>query len=261
MRNYLIALVMLVGCSGSGDDLRGVAMAGLGAPPPTVTVTARTDGLAVSWTAIASATSYSVYRSAAPVASVTAPTTSYVDSDLTAGSTYCYAVTGAFDDGSETPQSTAVCAVAGGGAVRPVRTKVIAPSNDGVRPYVVIDITQGVGHETLNLDGFLDVGDHIRAARVHVTDSPLHGPAVGGSGPTEMQTTLRAFSPSTGSTPIVLAQSQISDGSGREQTLLISGLDIAIVTGGSTHSLQVLQQFGNAPTVVWSIEVDYSHPQ
>lgn len=253
MKKMILAAVLFVGCT--SGDMRGVAMAGLGAPPPTVTVTARADGLAVSWPSI-SVVSYSVFRNGVPISMVTAPTTSYVDTDLVAGATYCYAVTGVFDDGSETPASSPVCAAAPGGGA-PVRTKAIAPSSDGLHPYVTIDVTQGVGHETLNLDGYFDVGTHIKAVRVHVTDSPLHGPAVGGSGPTEMQATLRLFSPSTGSVPTVLAQSGFSNGSGHEQTLSISGLDAAIAAGGITHSLQVLQQFGNAPTVVWSIEVDY----
>lgn len=88
-------------------------------PGPAVTVTPRSTGeLAVSWTSL-SVASYSVLRGVgggtpAMVATVGAPTTSYIDSDLAAGSTYCYQVVGVFEGGATTAASASACASAGG---------------------------------------------------------------------------------------------------------------------------------------------------
>lgn len=268
MRNvHVLAIGMaavLSACAMDGDGVTMQAVAG----PGGVTVTVRAEGqLAVNWTPDAAAVKYYVFRSTggvpAFIASVLdssggAPSTSYIDTGLTGGTSYCYAIESGYADGSTSDHGAAGCATAAGdGAASAMRTKVIAPSPDGVHPYVTIDVAQGVGHETVNLDGYFNVGDRIRSVRVHATDNPQHGGAVGGPGPTELQATLRAFSPSTGAAPIILAQSGFTDGSGHEQTLSIPGLDAAITAGGITHSVQVLPSLGDAPTVVWSVEVDY----
>lgn len=108
----IVSVLVLFGLSsGCAVDTSATASP-LGSPPPTVTVTQRSDGLAVSWTTIQAAASYSVLRGGSPLANVNAPTTSYIDAAVFAGSTYCYQVAGVFEDGSATPPSSQVCAVA-----------------------------------------------------------------------------------------------------------------------------------------------------
>lgn len=137
----------------------------------------------------------------------------------------------------------------------PTMTKVIAPGS-GLPAYATLDITAGVGNVTANLDQHFSVGDRIRAIRLIVQDNTMPG-AIGYSGPTELIARFKAYSPATGSVPTTLATSNTSNGSGTVQTLSITGLDVAVIGGGTTHSLQTIDYIGAAPTVVWSIEVDY----
>ena len=74
---------------------------------PTLTATAAsTSSINLSWTTAPGATSYTVYRGGAQIASVT--TTSYSDTGLDPGKEYCYTVKAI--KGSESATSTQVCA-------------------------------------------------------------------------------------------------------------------------------------------------------
>lgn len=260
--------LLLVVCAamGCGDDLRGMAMAGLAvAPGPTATVMPRGAGeLAVSWTAIDGATSYSVWQSAdggdqALAASVFdsqggPPPTSFIATGMVAGSRYCFAVTAVLRDGNETAQGVAACMVMGdvGGMVR---TKVIATSPTGPHPWVTIDLTNGSA--TTNLNEYFTVGDRLREVRVRVVDNTQPGSCVGCSGPTRLVSNLRRYSPSTGGNAFPIASSAPSSGSGAFQVLTIPALDIPVSANGDMLSLQTIDFSGVAPTTVWSVEVDY----
>lgn len=122
-RNYIraaavIGIAMALAACVDGDGT-GALVRPIGPPPgPTVTVTARTDGLAVSWTSVAGATSYNVLRGANGGAITALDTvtgaTSYVDT-VVDGSRYCYEVVGVLDGGSTTLPSAQACATAPGG--------------------------------------------------------------------------------------------------------------------------------------------------
>lgn len=269
MRTMLLIMVaMCAGCAGGDEDAAVQAVAG----PGGVTVTPRAAGqLAVSWSADPAAVKYYVFQGAGGglpsfAASVLdsgggPPSTSYIATGLSDGVRYCYAIESAYADGTMSDMGAAGCGTATGGGVPPVavHTRVIAPNPTGIPAYSVIDIVNlGTGNATTNLDEYFTVGDHLRAIRLYVQDSTQPGPCVGCSGPTRLVSRLKAYSPSTGSVPTTLATSNISDGTGIVQVLAMTQLDVAIVGGGVTHSLQTIDNIGVAPTIVWSIEVDYT---
>ncbi|MCX8091165.1 MAG: fibronectin type III domain-containing protein [Verrucomicrobiae bacterium] len=102
-----------------------VLMASLGAAPPCtapaapsgLTATAGKRRVTLSWNAVSGATAYRVYyaQGGKYTLRATVTGTTYTDSNLTAGSTYCYAVTAHRDCGggstAESPYSATVCAV------------------------------------------------------------------------------------------------------------------------------------------------------
>jgi hypothetical protein len=121
MLKILIAVTMAAACVAGGEGAAVQAVAG----PGGVTVTVRAEGqLAVSWTpdAAAAATQYHVLRSAGGGAftfldSVTGapPATSYIDTGLAGGASYCYAIQSVYADGSASDPGGSTCAVATGG--------------------------------------------------------------------------------------------------------------------------------------------------
>lgn len=161
MRTMILIAMMTAGCVTGGERAEGQAVT---SPGPTVTVTPRSTGeLAVSWTSL-SVASYSVLRGVgggapAIVATVGAPTTSYIDSDLVAGSTYCYQVVGVFEGGATTAPSAQACPPAS--APLPAVTYVTVPSTF----FSTADIHTGVNGQVYQLP----VAAGTRIASVSIT--------------------------------------------------------------------------------------------
>lgn len=265
-------LVLLFGCVESGAPPGAVALT---AGPGGVTVVAPSVGgvpiageLAVSWAADPAANGYYVFQSAGGTPYVLvahlvdtgdgAPT-SFLATQLTAGS-YCYTVETTYPDGSTSDPGEPGCGVGvGNGDTAATRTKVIAPNPTGIPPYAAIDVANNVGNSTSNLEQYFAPGDHLHAVRLYVQDNTQPGPAVGYSGPTLLISRLKEYT--AGDTvPATLGTSTVSDGSGTVQVISMTGLDVAIGTGGTSHSIQTIDDIGVARTVVWSIEIDYDHP-
>ena len=122
MRTMILIAVMMGGCVASGAEGAVVqAVAG----PGGVTVTPRPEAgqLAVSWTADPAATQYRVMRSSGQAFALVAtvfdssggtPTTSYIDTGLTPGAQYCYAIVSIYADASTSSLGTAGCSPAPG---------------------------------------------------------------------------------------------------------------------------------------------------
>lgn len=106
----------------AGPLERGAEQAVAG--PGGVTVTPRTaaDQLAVSWTADPAASQYFVFRSQGGASTLVAtifgpaPSTSYVDTGLSGGTSYCYAIQSQYADGSTSDIGASACATASGAA-------------------------------------------------------------------------------------------------------------------------------------------------
>ena len=128
-------------------------------------------------------------------------------------------------------------------------TKNIIPSPNGsafTNTYFDMSAS-GAQNCTVQLDSHFLVGDIITEIRVAATDSSI--------GPTKAIATLRRYT--TGVTsPLPVASSNTSNGSGLLQTLLLSGLNLKIQSGFANH-VQVLLAGGNTFTRVWTVEVDY----
>lgn len=130
MRTMTSAVVVmaLAACGAEGDGATAQAIAG----PGGVTVTVRAvDQLAVSWTAVPTASKYYVYQGPdaqhlAYVASVTGapPATSYIATGIASGLSYCFAISSGFGDGSESDLSEAMCSGGGGGGTPAAATHV-----------------------------------------------------------------------------------------------------------------------------------------
>jgi len=89
-------------------------------PPSGLVVSAHTSNSAsLSWSAVASAAGYNLYRNGTKVNPQVLTTTSYVDSGLASQSLYEYTVTSVSSTGSESAQSPAVSVITDGGGVAP----------------------------------------------------------------------------------------------------------------------------------------------
>lgn len=114
MRTMVLIAVMMAGCMPGGERSAVQAVAG----PGGVTVTVRAAGqLAVSWSADTAAVQYRVLRSTSGGAFMlldsvagSPPSTSYIDTALSGGVSYCYAIAAAYSDGSTSDPGAPVCA-------------------------------------------------------------------------------------------------------------------------------------------------------
>lgn len=273
MRSHLVAILIstlaaCVNASGTGPppDL-STSAEDLAGPSGVAVTSTLANELDVSWTADPNASSYYVYKGPSGTEpaywqSIVGPNTATVAGSLIAGGTYCFAVRSVIGGAASAP-SDVVCGTAAGGgsgATSGTLTRVISPNPTGVPAYATIDVVNlGIGNHTANIDQYFTVGDHLHAIRLYVQDNTACGTAVGcpGAGPTELISRLKTYTTS-GAVPTTVATSNASDGSGTVQVLSMTGLDIAIVTGGATHSLQTIDNQGVAPSIVWSIEVDYA---
>lgn len=123
---------------------------------------------------------------------------------------------------------------------------------DDAAQSVTIDITGAHGDAVVQLARYFAPGDRIHEIRVTVSDNTITAPVVGYSGPTRLVARLR--SQLTPSAYLPVADSAPSDGSGRDQVLTISDLDIA----ASGLSLQTLDYIGVGPCEALGAEIDYS---
>lgn len=118
----------------AGPLERGAEQAVAG--PGGVTVTPRTaaDQLAVSWSADAAAVKYFVFRSQGGASTLVAtifgpaPSTSYVDTGLSGGTSYCYAIQSSYPDGTASSLGAAGCGATSGSPQLQARHIVLGPA-------------------------------------------------------------------------------------------------------------------------------------
>lgn len=234
----------LAACVGSGSA-DSIETSQLGSPPPTVTVSQRSDGLAISWTSI-SVVSYSVLRGGVPLATVVAPTTSYVDANVFAGSTYCYTVAGFLDDGSQTPPSSQVCAVYGASAVITLPLAAAAfVAETSAHPIDYRFGTASGGSFAARASVPVPVGHQIISVRATIQDSATDPNA---------KMNLQLISINNNNTNVI-ASSPVSAGNGAMQTLAISpGTTVQPHMAYQLHVYALGQP--SAPVALWFAEVD-----
>lgn len=166
------------------DDL-GVSAAGLSAPSSVVATEDRADDVTISWTGVAGATTYAVYRGSSPDTTqmgdpiATGLSASpYVDSSAVAGTVYWYSVQArsnrglsalsAADEGKRTTTSGS-----GGSTVDDDITNITATSR-----YKTVTVPAGVDRLTLRVWGAGGAGGYYKADW-----APLgSGPGQGGGG-------------------------------------------------------------------------------
>ena len=115
MKALIIGLIAVVGFSGcvvNPADLSNLEQSVLAAPTGVTATATSTSRITVSWSAVAGASVYYVYRSDSagpfnPIAAVNAPSTTFDSAGLAASTTYTYEIS-AYDpsDGSESPLSS-----------------------------------------------------------------------------------------------------------------------------------------------------------
>lgn len=248
-RAVFSVLLLLTGCWSAEGESSHAAGLDLGAPPPVVQVSQRSDGLAVSWTSI-SVVSYNVLRGGVLLATVVAPTTSYVDADVFTGTTYCYTVAGVFDDGSATPASSPACAVEGGSVAPPAVLTLTLPL---VAPFVTAtsmpaSIAMASASNTTFVPFALPVGSTITATRATISDNV--------SGPTKLRVGLMTVDGAGTGAATASAFGVASAGTGAVQNISSASMS-TLVQDGRWYSVEVIYASGNAAASVKAAAVDY----
>jgi beta-lactamase superfamily II metal-dependent hydrolase len=118
---YAVTVTDTVGCQATGQVTVVLSGGTPPSPPSSVTAGGGNGSVALSWSAVTGAVSYQVYRSNGGcgnellVQTVTAPTTTWTDSTVVNGTTYCYSVAAANAScqGSAGPCGPVSCATPG----------------------------------------------------------------------------------------------------------------------------------------------------
>lgn len=259
MRKMFLIMMVAGGCVAASEGAAVQAVAG----PGGVTVTARPDPsqLAVSWSADAAATQYRVLRSSGGaaftfVASVSGapPSTSYVDTGLSGGVSYCYALQSVYAGGAASDVGASACAPGSGGAApATVRVSVplFTPGTSSVFPGRFLSTSGALG-AVVQLPP-IPVGSTITRLDARVRDSA--------TGPTTLILAIaeqadNSFVGGSG------APSPASSGTGAFQTLTLSGQARQVVAL-HTYYAGVFVNFvtpGTEPCLVSAIDVTYQPP-
>jgi len=116
---YVVTAINTAGESGNSNQASATPMVAVPSAPTGLTATAGSQQVCLSWTASSGATGYNVKRGAAsggPYTQIaTASATSYIDTNVTAGTTYYYVVT-AVNSGGESGNSNQASATPTGSA-------------------------------------------------------------------------------------------------------------------------------------------------
>ncbi len=119
-------------------------------PPSGITATALSASqIRISWTGSPGASGYRVYRNSVPVPLTSVVTTSTVDSNLTADTSYCYAVA-SFNAAGESAQSSQVCATTRS-AGPPMPTGLTAVGTAGPPPRITVTWVTSLGATSYNV--------------------------------------------------------------------------------------------------------------
>lgn len=105
----LIMALALSGCGddGSSSDSSGSSSGTLPAPTAVIANAASSVEIDLSWTGSAGAANYTLYRDGSSLGTIS--NTTFTDTGLTAGTTYCYTVAASDLNGNTSPQSAESC--------------------------------------------------------------------------------------------------------------------------------------------------------